>query len=70
MFITFEGPEGSGKSSQIGRLAAFIEAQGFSVLATREPGGTTIGDQIRDCLHDVNNTGMTSAAEFLALFSL
>ncbi len=65
MFITFEGPEGSGKSSQIIQLAAFIEKQGFSVLATREPGGTIIGDQIRDCLHDVNNTEMIPTTEFL-----
>jgi len=65
MLITFEGPEGSGKSSQISRLAAFIEAHGFSIVTTREPGGTAIGDQIRDCLHDVNNTEMIAATEFL-----
>ncbi|MDX1416726.1 MAG: dTMP kinase [Candidatus Promineifilaceae bacterium] len=65
MFITFEGPEGSGKSSQIGRLQTFIEARGFQVVATREPGGTAIGDQIRDCLHDVNNKEMISVTEFL-----
>ena len=65
MLITFEGPEGSGKSSQISRLAAFIEAHGVSIVTTREPGGTAIGDQIRDCLHDVNNTEMIAATEFL-----
>lgn len=65
MFITFEGPEGSGKSSQIGPLKAFLENKGFSVLATREPGGTVIGNQIRDCLHDVNNREMISETEFL-----
>ena len=65
MFITLEGPEGSGKSSQIDRLAAFIESSGYSVLTTREPGGTAIGDQIRDCLHDVNNREMMAATEFL-----
>jgi dTMP kinase len=65
MFITFEGPEGSGKSSQISQLAAFIEKHGFSVVTTREPGGTAIGDQIRDCLHDVNNSEMFAATEFL-----
>ena len=65
MFITFEGPEGSGKTSQIRLLAAFLQEMGHSVLTTREPGGTRIGDQIRDCLHDVANTEMTAAAEVL-----
>jgi len=65
MFITFEGPEGSGKTSQIVALAAFLSQQGYQVLATREPGGTKIGDQIRACLHDVTNTEMTAVAEML-----
>ena len=65
MFITVEGPEGSGKSSQITQLAMFLEKSGFSVLATREPGGTVIGDQIRDTIHDVANTDMVAPAEFL-----
>ncbi len=65
MFITFEGPEGSGKSSQIGLLKTFLESKGIDVLATREPGGTSIGDQIRNCLHDVNNEEMMSETEFL-----
>lgn len=65
MFITFEGPEGSGKSSQIGLLADFLTQQGFSVVTTREPGGTAIGDQIRQVLHDVANTAMSSTAELL-----
>jgi dTMP kinase len=65
VFITFEGPEGSGKSSQIWRLASFLGEKGISVLVTREPGGTDIGDQIRDCLHDVANTDMRAATEFL-----
>ncbi|MCB8967033.1 MAG: dTMP kinase [Ardenticatenaceae bacterium] len=65
MFITFEGPEGSGKTSQIRLLTAFLREQGYAVLATREPGGTRIGDQIRACLHDVANTEMTAVAEML-----
>ncbi len=65
MFITFEGPEGSGKSSQIALLTAFLQDQGFHIIATREPGGTPIGDQIRGVLHDVANTAMMSSAELL-----
>jgi dTMP kinase len=65
MFITFEGPEGSGKSTQIALLAAYLRQQGLVVLPTREPGGTLIGDQIRACLHDVANTMMTPTAEIL-----
>lgn len=65
MFITFEGPEGSGKTSQIPLLATYLRQQGFVVLTTREPGGTAIGDQIRACLHDVTNTAMTAVAEIL-----
>lgn len=65
MFITFEGSEGSGKSTQISLLAGYLEDLGFKVITTREPGGTRIGEQIRDCLHDVVNTEMTSAAEAL-----
>ncbi len=65
MFITFEGPEGSGKSSQIKLLIPWLQAQGHHTIATREPGGTRIGNQIRNCLHDVNNTDMASMAELL-----
>lgn len=65
MFITFEGPEGSGKSTQIRRLAAFLEKQGYRVVTTREPGGTDIGDQIRTVLHDVANTAMAATTEVM-----
>lgn len=65
MFISFEGPEGSGKSTQIALLSNFLRQQGFSVVATREPGGTRIGDQIRSCLHDVANTAMVPETEVL-----
>ncbi len=65
MFVTFEGPEGSGKSSQIALLAPFLQQQGFAVVTTREPGGTSIGDEIRACVHSVANTAMTPEAEML-----
>ena len=65
MFITFEGPDGSGKTTQISLLADFLREQSYPVLTTREPGGTPIGDQIRNCLHDVRNSGMADATEIL-----
>lgn len=65
MFITFEGPEGSGKTTQIKLLADFLSQQGYPVCLTREPGGTTIGNQIRACLHDVSNVAMLSTTEIL-----
>ncbi len=65
MFVTFEGPEGSGKSSQIALLAPFLQQQGFAVVTTREPGGTPIGDEIRACVHHVDHTAMTPTAEML-----
>jgi len=65
MFVTFEGSEGSGKSTQIVLLANELRRQGYDVLTTREPGGTAIGEQVRTCLHDVANQQMTSATEVL-----
>lgn len=65
MFITFEGPEGSGKSTQVALLAAAMRQHGFPVLTTREPGGTPIGDQIRVCVHNVGHTNMTAVTEML-----
>jgi dTMP kinase len=49
-FITFEGPEGGGKSTQVHRLAATLAEQGFSVWTTREPGGTRVGEMVRPIL--------------------
>jgi dTMP kinase len=68
VFITFEGPEGSGKTTQIGLLADHLRSAGHDVLTTREPGGTSIGDQIRTVLLDVDNAAMAFEAEIL-LFS-
>lgn len=65
LFITFEGPDGSGKTTQIELLAERLRDQGHEVLITREPGGTSIGDQIRAVVHDVKNVEMTRETEFL-----
>ncbi|MCB9133842.1 MAG: dTMP kinase [Anaerolineales bacterium] len=65
MFITFEGPEGSGKTSQIPALADFLRQRGFSVYTTREPGGTSIGEQIRAVIHDLKNEEMHPHTETL-----
>lgn len=65
MFITFEGPDGSGKSTQIKLLAERLRAEGYNVLLTREPGGTEIGEQIRAVLHDLKNKAMHPRTELL-----
>ncbi|MEK6255977.1 MAG: dTMP kinase [Chloroflexota bacterium] len=65
MFITLEGPDGSGKSSQMKSLAKFIRQQGYEVVETREPGGTEIGDQIRQVIMDLKNKSMFPSSEIL-----
>jgi len=65
MFITLEGPEGSGKSSQLPALAEFLRQQGRAVLTTREPGGTPIGEQVRSVIMNLKNTGMDPRSEIL-----
>ena len=65
ILITLEGPEGSGKTTQLPLLADWLEARGYAVLKTREPGGTSIGESIRNLLHDPAHTEMTSRAEIL-----
>ena len=65
MFITLEGPEGSGKTSQLPLLAGYLREQGFDVLTTREPGGTSIGDQIREVLVRMENQELHPRTEIL-----
>lgn len=65
LFITFEGPEGSGKTTQIRLLENFLKAHEFAILVTREPGGTTIGNAIRAIVLDPNHTEMSPRAEIL-----
>ncbi len=65
MFITLEGPEGSGKTTQAQRLAGWLIQRGYDVLAVREPGGTAIGDAVRHTLLDFASAGMDARAEVL-----
>jgi len=66
MFITLEGPDGSGKSTHVGPLVEFLRQQGYPVLTTREPGGTLISDQVRAVLlNRMENTAMQPRTEIL-----
>ncbi|MBQ9971978.1 MAG: dTMP kinase [Firmicutes bacterium] len=65
LFITIEGSDGSGKSTQIALLKEYLESKGFVVLTTREPGGTNIGEKIREIILDKNNIEMDSMTEAL-----
>ncbi|MFC1666848.1 dTMP kinase [Candidatus Omnitrophota bacterium] len=65
LFITFEGPEGSGKSTHSRLLRNFLRKKGFKVLYTREPGGVTISEKIRHILLDPKNKGMDAVCEML-----
>jgi dTMP kinase len=68
MFITFEGPDGSGKTTQARMLAEYLQARGISVVYTREPGGTAISEQIRKVILSTRNQAMRNETEVL-LFS-
>ena len=63
MFITIEGPEGSGKSSVTKKVAERHEKEGYDIVFTREPGGTDISEQIRNIILDKNNTKMDPMTE-------
>ncbi|OHE79328.1 MAG: dTMP kinase [Verrucomicrobia bacterium GWF2_62_7] len=64
-FVTLEGPEGSGKTTQARRLEVRLREAGIPVLYTREPGGTVTGDRIRQLLLDPGSSGLDAHAEFL-----
>ncbi len=67
-FVTFEGPEGSGKTTQVQLLADHLRALGLTVVSVREPGGTLIGEEIRHTLqHSQDNRAMTPEAELLLI---
>ncbi len=69
LFLTFEGPEGSGKSTQLHLLAGRLRGLGYTVLETAEPGGTPIGLQIRRILLDPKNQELCPMAEMLLMFA-
>jgi len=65
MFITLEGPEGSGKTSQLPALAEYLRQAEYDVVVTREPGGTVVGDQIREVLMNLKNVSIVPRTEIL-----
>ena len=69
IFITIEGLDGCGKSTQLEKLAGVLRADGLEVLSTREPGGTPLGDRIRGVLLDSATTGLSPWAEMALMFA-
>ena len=68
-FISLEGGEGAGKSTQNKRIVQWLAQQGKDVLETREPGGTVVSEQIRKLLLDTRNAGLNATAELLMMFA-
>ena len=68
-FITIDGVEGAGKSTQIDLICSYLQRKGIDVVRTREPGGTDLGEKIRSLLLDVDNKEMHSDTELLLMFS-
>ena len=64
-FIVMEGPDGSGKSTQIQLLKEYLERKGYECIVTREPGGTVIGEEIRDIILDPSHKSMSDVTEML-----
>jgi len=69
LFITLEGLDGSGKTTQIKRLAAWMEKRGLQTVVTRQPGGTATGDRIRALLLDSGSTPLASMTEMALMFA-
>src|SRR5581483_6844757 len=69
LFITFQGLDGCGKSTQLDKLATRLREQGHKLVATREPGGTATGESIRKLLLDSGTTGLSSMAELALMFA-
>lgn len=68
-FISLEGGEGAGKSTQHGRIVEWLSSQGRTVIEAREPGGTPVSEQIRQVLLDTRNAGLNATAELLLMFA-
>ncbi len=69
MFITLEGIEGSGKTTQMRQLSAYLENRGHSCVLTREPGGTKLGEEIRALLLEQRTEDMSMDTELLLMFA-
>ena len=69
LFITLEGLDGSGKTTQINRLAAWLKKRGHAPLVTRQPGGTATGDRIRALVLDSRSTGLAPMTEMALMFA-
>ncbi|HTX76716.1 MAG TPA: dTMP kinase [Terracidiphilus sp.] len=69
VFITFEGLDGSGKTTQLKRLAAWMRKRGHDPLVTRQPGGTDTGDRIRELLLDSRSAGVAPMTEMALMFA-
>lgn len=69
LFLTFEGLDGSGKTTQIRKLGAWLEQRGVDFLVTRQPGGTETGDRIRKLLLDSKSAGLAPRAELAMMFA-